>query len=409
MATIDELVLVLGLDPSRFTAGQKIAIDALKKLEEQAVKSGKEAEGQSKKLLDFFANLKKEVLGFLAAFYGGKGIGEMVQHITRLDASAARLAPTINTNVEALAKWRIMFREMGFSAEEADANLSSVAETLQDFARHLDQPPMAMLNVLRRIGMVGETDPDKILTRMAELARTMPPAQFAPIARDMGLSRGMIQLLADPRFEQLQKAAEALTPKGGGLGAFSKDFITAIGKFDVAAENLARVLLDWFVPAINSLTGLLTKWLAPPGTVEAKKIETDFDKHLREHFGPAPQGPGWDWLRGLFGVEPLGNPPKMVPRGDTGIGGVFGGATGFQVEEGGVVVNSGVFTGAKGAAAVSSVNNSRSTTRSSTMTNETNINTINVQTQATDAPGVAKGISGALKGSLSAPFPGGTQ
>src|SRR6202051_875714 len=95
---LDELVLVLGLDPAKFNQGQKDALEAFRKTQEAATKGGKDIESQGAKTLEFFINLKREALGLLAVFLGGRGFGEIVHHITSLDSSTERLSRTFGTS-----------------------------------------------------------------------------------------------------------------------------------------------------------------------------------------------------------------------------------------------------------------------------------------------------------------------
>jgi hypothetical protein len=194
-------------------------------------------------------------------------------------------------------------------------------------------------------------------------------------------------------------AAEKVTPAGGGQGPFSEEFIASMTLFSTAANNVARVLLEYFIPAINSLTGLLIKWLAPAGSPEAKKIEQDFDKNLRQHFGVPPR-----WLSALFGIpgEAYYPPSKYAPRKDTGVG-FLADATGVVVEDE-YGVRTFPLAGAKGAAAAANVNNSRSSRSTSTQTSTVNIDTINAHLPGvTDAQGFTTGLKGAVP-YLGAPF-----
>jgi hypothetical protein len=371
---------------------------SIRKLEEEATKGGKEVESQGKKVIEFFIGLKREAIGFVAAFYGGRGIADIVGHLTHLDASAARLARTVNASSQEIAKWRIAMQSIGGSAEDADAAIGGLSDTWQDFLRNPGNPPAGLLAAFKQIGLRPEDydKPIKALEALSRYGRTpgVSGAQFGAVAREFpGMNERMINLLLE--LDKRLPAAEKVTPAGDGVGTFSEEFIASMTLFDTAANNVARVLLNYFIPAINSLTTLLTKWLAPSGSPEAKKIETDLEKHVHDRFGTPPA-----WLSRVFGLEPQGPVKKLVPRGDTGIG-ILSGATGYSIEEGGVVIASGSLTGAKGAAAASSVNNR--TTRNSTVST-VNVGTINANLPGvTDAGGFARGLPGAVP-YLNSPF-----
>lgn len=416
MATvIDELTLNLGLDPAKFTAGQRSAIEALRQLEQQATKSGKETESQSKKLLDFFVNLKKETLSFLGAFYGGRGVADVVEHLTRMDASLSRVASISNVSQEALAKWRIAVRLMGGEASEADEAISSLNQAMFAAARN----PAGNIDFIKSMGIIQQRfgirpeemhDPISILTAIARGAANNPIYQgqegrsrfVSDLQGIPGLSQNMIFLLLELQ-KRLSEAAP-LVPAGGGEGPFSKEFISATNRFEVAAENIARVVLDWFVPTIESLGKLIESFLHPEGG--SQKAYGDLQDKLRSKFG-TPSNPrtdlmekwfptvnamfdvlfggGWAALyRDLHKIKPA---TAAAPSLDTAVG--FHGG-----------IESLILPGAKGAAAVSNVHNSRSSTDQSSSTSTTNVGNIHLNFPNVTSP---TGVGNAVRGAVNSP------
>ena len=123
MATVvDSLVVLLNLDPTQFTQGQKDALAALQKTREGAVASGKDIEAQGKKVTEYFGSLKMKALGMVAVFLGGaRGIAEFTSFVTHLDASTGRLARTMNISASELSAWQGAAEQTGGSAEGASS------------------------------------------------------------------------------------------------------------------------------------------------------------------------------------------------------------------------------------------------------------------------------------------------
>lgn len=387
---------------------------AVQKLEEQAVKSGKETEAQSKKMLDFFSNLKREAIGLVAAFYGGKGLKEVISHITNLDSSTERLSRTFGVSTHDLALWQIAMQQVGGSVEDARSAIGGLQAAVQQFLL-TGSPDPGMLSVFNRIGVApgDQTNPLKILEALSRFSQTPGmrehPERFAAVANLLpGMNQGMINLLSEgpKKLKEFLDAAEKTGAATKETGLASERFIKSLALLEAASEGLARVFLEKLIPAMDSLANLFPKFLVSPGTPEARAVEKDFNKHLEQHFGTSR----WLWEM-LFGPKTAAEmfgpaAAKTVPRGDTGIGGVFGGATGYQIIEGGVVTGSGVFppTGAKGAAAVSNVSSSSNRSSTRTSTSETKIGDVYVNApNATDSRGIASSIKGHLSDSLGAP------
>jgi hypothetical protein len=73
---IDSFVVELGLDPTKFTAQQREAFDAAKKLEAQQLASGKNIEHASATAARRSAASSTQALQMFAVFAGGKGVLE---------------------------------------------------------------------------------------------------------------------------------------------------------------------------------------------------------------------------------------------------------------------------------------------------------------------------------------------
>jgi hypothetical protein len=270
--TIDALVISLGIDSTQFTEGQRAAIAAFERTQEAAVQGGKNIEAQGKKTAEYFSGLKREVLTLLAVVAGGKGFVDMVNHITTMDASTARLARSTGTVAANLAKWQIAAREVGGTREDANSAVRGVARSLAEsqFTQNWDP---GLVAVFSRLGLDRSEwgDPDKVLTALGKLGQSPEmqahPERFAPMAlRVPGMTEGLMNLFLDPRYKQLMANAVKMTPDGGGLGPESQRFQESMALFTTAVDNFSRSVLDWIgVPIMDSLRKLIGAINDPSG------------------------------------------------------------------------------------------------------------------------------------------------
>lgn len=412
---LDELVVILGLDASKFNDAQRAAMEAFKKTQEAAAKGGKDIESQSKKTLEFFVNLKREALGLLAVFYGGRGFGEIVHHITSLDSSTERLSRTFGVSTHDLALWQIVLQQVGGSVEDARSAIGGLASALAEF-QVTGVPNTGLLSLLTKLHLPANTsDPTKILTALSALSQEpemrADPRRFAVWANMVpGMNQGMINALIEgpAKLKEMLDAAEKAGAATKETGLASERFIKSLALLETASTNVARVMLDYLVPAMDALTTLLPKWLVTPGSSEAKTIDKKFTQDVEKHFGNSRA-----LIELLMGPRTAaeiydGPQPDRRPRRRGGGGGieVLETATGFEVTENGVVIAGGALSGgAKSAAAARSTHN-RWHHQSSNWSSNTKIDTINVNVpNARDARGIASGIKDAIGSeSLGAPL-----
>ena len=68
---LDSFVLELGLDETKFSQGAQDAISTLRKMEQEAQRSGEQIESKARRSEDAMLALKREFLGFFGLAFGG--------------------------------------------------------------------------------------------------------------------------------------------------------------------------------------------------------------------------------------------------------------------------------------------------------------------------------------------------
>jgi flagellum-specific peptidoglycan hydrolase FlgJ len=271
MATVvDALLVTLGLDPSDFVKGQKQATESLKKTGDEADRAAKEMEAKGKQAAQFFAQIKKEVVGLFAVFTAGKGIEAFVSDVVAGDAAVGRLATNIGMTTESLSAWEGVADRAGGSAQGIAASLQNMAQQAQNFQLR-GEASQATIEALARMHI----DPGKFLggstsqtERMMDLADAFshlsaPAAQMW--GKQLGLDEGTINVLmqgrqavqallaeqekigatnaADARSaQQLQNAWKSLTQSSTDLG---RKVLTELSPYLVRLSDALLKLSEW--------------------------------------------------------------------------------------------------------------------------------------------------------------------
>ena len=254
---IDTLVLELGLDPAKFTQGQREAIDAFQRSNEAAVVLGKSIESQSAKTGEFFSILKRQAVEVLALFLGGRGIQEFVGYMTHLDAATSRTAKTLDMSTRDLSTWQGAAAQAGGSAESITGALSGLSGEMNKF---MLTGQTSMLPLLNSMG-IGFYDANKhiktagqLLLELSDHVKGMDPARATALLSMLpGMNPDTINLLLQGReaIERYMAAARAAGGTTEESAAQAKKFQEDMAILERTASNLGRTLLTAFGPQLT--------------------------------------------------------------------------------------------------------------------------------------------------------------
>jgi muramidase (phage lysozyme) len=258
---IDELVINLGLDPTKFTQGQRDALESFKKTSEGSVALGNQIEAQSKKTIEFFTTLKREALGILAVFLGGRGIKEFVGYITHLDATTSRLGRTFNMTERELSTWQGVFEQIGGTAESAAGAIQGITNAVHGglitgeiplFARYIGGLFDPVTHKVKNAGQV--------IKELSEFVKKsgMDGATAAAFlsAAVPGMNQDLINLILEgpAAIDKYTAAAE----RAGGVTKKSaeeaKKYQQELALLDRSATSLGRNIFTFMAPALIAIT-----------------------------------------------------------------------------------------------------------------------------------------------------------
>lgn len=256
MATIiDSLVVTLGLDPSKWKAGQDEADRAIAKTRESAQRGATEWEALAKQADNTLRAIQTQALKLASIFLGGLGIEKVLQHFSQVDAAAGRTARYLKMPVEVLSQWENAARTVGAAEGEITQSFQHLQSELTRFQMGLPAPAIGVLRaLLPGVNPLGMS-PDQIFRMIAEQRIGMDPARLAEFMSLIGAGRAGLDLvsLGGPRLSQrLEEARQVgvLTAEQAANAAKMQD---AWAQMLLSAESITREMANWAAPGLTEL------------------------------------------------------------------------------------------------------------------------------------------------------------
>lgn len=342
---LDSFIVEFGLDPSKFTQGQRDVLDQVRKLGEQVHKQSTDAESDVKKTFAMFTNLKREALGVLSIFFGGKEVGEFIRHITDLDASTGRLATTLGMSAQQVSAWQGAIRATGGSAEEANGALAGLSAEISRFSM---TGRSEMLPVLARLGIDLYDSNHRLKTsgelwlELADAVKAMDPRDAVAFLQMIpGATQSMINFALQGR-----EAMERMLEKQRQIGVataesveFAKEYQEATKNLENAWDSFGRTITTRVGPALTWVLNLMTMVLgkAPlprqlsaaeiglpttPGKASESEMEAARRLLAQKLRARSPSG-GENWDRFLGGLSFLETDQRDVANPTSSARGFF--------------------------------------------------------------------------------------
>jgi hypothetical protein len=250
---IDELLVVLGLDTSKFNQGQREALDAFRKTRQGADEFAKDVERQSMKMAEVFGIVRRGALGIVGALAGGEA-ASFINHIAGMDAATGRLAKSINTNVENLSLWQGMIRMIGGEGQAATGVLATLQQQIESVRQGGGMFEGGFATLMNKAGVSIRDNADVSLNKIrAFISGQVESGQMTGseaatwLRRVPGMNQDMVNLLTmtTREFNALAEAAK----KAGLANKDSADAGALLQKafmgLVLQVENVARAMIPW--------------------------------------------------------------------------------------------------------------------------------------------------------------------
>jgi len=292
---IDSLVISLSLDTDKFTDDQRKAINALRGFQDAAHRGANEAESNTKKMGNAISDLKREALGLVSVFLGGRGVKEFFGYVTNLDAATGRLSKTMATNVEEVSAWQGAVKQAGGTAEGASSALAGLSGEMSTFQL---TGQSAMLPVLSRLGLSLYDQQGKLKTstqlwlELADSVKGMDPRQAQAFLQMIpGANQDMINfaLLGRKAMEGYLRDSRSAGITTREAAAAAIEYERNISLLEQSATGLGRTLVNLLTPALsktaNSMSKLFSAWQVDPKSPEGVENAPKSRDNLVKRFG----------------------------------------------------------------------------------------------------------------------------
>jgi hypothetical protein len=348
MATvIDELIVVLGLDATKFTQGQKQALETWTKTRDAAKKNAQEMEKGFSNVEEAVLGVSKRLLSLGALFVGGLGIREFTDNIKRLALEMTglqRAAANAGISAQGLKAFGNVGAAMGLNPQEVMQSIGNMRAQIAQF-RVFAGSNSLIVQALKQAGIsVADIDKpggmDNVLLRINKYANDLrrqgvkQPEITARLGA-FGFSPDVAFVFSQPenKFKDLLETMKKYAPSETEIQKM-KDLQEQIAKTNAAFEKLGYRLGELVAGPLGKLLTWVETFLNmfKPNVVtpeDTGKIQSDIERQNREMGigGPSPAQRLWNWWQGTGGfsnLNPIGSAnasPSVGSEGTSGIGG----------------------------------------------------------------------------------------
>jgi hypothetical protein len=255
MATvIDSLIIELALDPAKFTKGQVAIVSALKQMEEEAVKRGKNTEKSFLDVSDAVDHLHTRFLRLGAAIVGAYSLEQLVSHTISSTAALGRFSGVLGINTELLSKWQNVGKLVGGTAEGINESISA---SVKQFARlSISGPGGGFPYITAALKSVG-VDISKFVDQKGELRDITgyflalsesfykmrnEPGRAAIFAEEIGITPDLLQVLikGPDAVRKMLADIQSLGPATQKDAEEAQKLVEAWNRAQIAVQPISR-------------------------------------------------------------------------------------------------------------------------------------------------------------------------
>lgn len=260
---IDEFVVSVGLDPSKFTEGQKKVLAEFKKTQQAAVEGAKNAESSAANLGNSISKVTGKMLGLLSLAAGGVGLKQFVADQVRSNAETGRTAYLLETSTGALSKWRNVARLSGSTAEAFTSAIGGLSTEFEHFKQTGQSSLIPLFNQLG-IDLKDIKDFEHLLTTMSDRFQKKGPSEARYIGKQFGFDEAFTKFLTHgpDNLARMVKEAQSLGTVTDEDAAAASRLEKAWTAVSIAIESTGRVVVTKAAPTVANFLDKYTKILA---------------------------------------------------------------------------------------------------------------------------------------------------
>jgi hypothetical protein len=263
---VDSLIVELGLDPSKFTKGQKEAAASFTKTKEEFRKTGKEIEDAGKKSAESIGVVAKEALALFGIFTTARGVKDFVADLVATDSALGRFAANLGVSAQTAGAWGLAAERMGGSAEATGASIQGLFDKLMAMKNLGKNMPMEYWMLGSRGGVELDRSKD-VYQQMFQLAtaiQNIAAREGRPAAswwgRTIGLDEGTINTIIEkgPQLREYIESLNKLAPTAENVAA-SQKLLDIWIRLKQEATEFGRELTMRYAPALEAASNALSK------------------------------------------------------------------------------------------------------------------------------------------------------
>jgi len=275
---IDSLLVLLKLDPSEFTDGQKEAAASLGKFTDQAGaafeklnarqkraaddedRRGKDRLKQNKETADSYKKITEGVLGWATALISAGAIVDFAKNTAQMDAGLGRFAERLDLNKDQLALWVGMLNNVTGSTQASAKSVQQSADALNQVRFSYMIGDTSKTGVVQALGlsMADLQDPLAALDKIHKhiVAMHMSSRTATPLLRQLGIDDATISVLerGSKEYDDWMDSAKRSVPATKDQMQAAEDNQRAMGELDGALTRLANDIEGSVLPALTHLT-----------------------------------------------------------------------------------------------------------------------------------------------------------
>lgn len=260
---IDSLVIELNLDPSQMSQSARAGIAQLRNFEDEASRVGKQVESEGKRITNFFDGLKKEALGLTAAIFGGNALKEFVTEMTNMDAATSRFSKTLGISSNELAVWDNMIQQVGGSTASIRGTLGAINMDMERFMRGHPSSmigPLTPFHISLYDAKHQLKTATQMMFELSSASEKMDKRMAAGFLSDIpGMNQDSANLLLEgrARLEDRRRKAEVAVRGANESGPVAEQYQEQMALLSGSITSLSRTILIHLAPPLIKMA----EWL----------------------------------------------------------------------------------------------------------------------------------------------------
>lgn len=310
---IDELVVILGLDPSKMTEGQKKVADNYLRLKSDAERANKEMQRSTESVASALGQVQGKLLGIAALFLGGMGIKQFAMHVADLTLQLGRLSTQAGgLSSSQLSAYGSFGRAVGATAAGVRSGVLGLAA-----AGNQVEPNTQLYQTLAAMGISprrlpnGDFDVNGTLGAVNQWAaqrraRGWGEGRISGMLRRLpGMNDDLLSVVNQPpaKFQEMLHEMQKFGPTPEQVKAIQQ-VNEAWALLQTKMEATARIIETQLAPVLTKIIDIAGKFFDSLDN-RAKKYDSPQDAakalhdKLGEGVGASPESPWSRWMKGL--------------------------------------------------------------------------------------------------------------